>query len=449
MTREVQATMSATRTLSRVGRFAFRPGAWLGGAVRRRPRLSTALALVVLLGLAAGGAHLWALSEERAARRAIAEDHYDEAARHVDHCLWVWPRSASTHLLAARVARLRSDFRGAEAELRESGRLAGGPSEATQLEWLLLRAQGGEADVVAPGLLRLVKEHHPDSVAILQTLTDVYLREQRLGPAQQCLNAWVEIEPDSPAALERGGWVLEQKEMFDAARAEWESALRHDPERWSARLRLAERLLEENKSGAARPHVEYLMRDHADRPEVLAALGRCRLEEGDVPKAREALDRALALAPDAPGALLWRGRVAMEEGQYAEAERFLRRSLEKDPANLKTNYALTQALERLEGRGAEAEAQRTRYLTLKADAEQLSRLLTADRKESPDAATCAEIGRLMMRLDREGPGLRWLQIALAEDPNCRAAHEELAAYYERHGDADRAAAERRATSKAP
>ena len=56
------------------------------------------------------------------------------------------------HLLAARAARLTADFEGAEAHLKRCLKLQQGATEATQLEFLLMRAQTGEEDVVAPAL---------------------------------------------------------------------------------------------------------------------------------------------------------------------------------------------------------------------------------------------------------------------------------------------------------
>jgi tetratricopeptide (TPR) repeat protein len=420
--------MSLPSTLRRVGRLFW-----------RRPKTTAVAFLVLLVPAAGGGAHLWAMSEERATRRALREEHYAEARRHVDHCLLVWPRSAPTHLLAARVARLQTDYAAAEAHLHESTRLAGGATAATQLEWLLLRVQAGEVDEVAPGLLRLVNEGDPESAAVLEALSGAYVREMRLHPALSCLNAWLRRDPDSVPALDRRGWVLERLQARDQARADWERAVELAPERWETRMRLVELLLDDADPGDALPHVERLRRSRPDRPEVLAALGRCRFLEGDLAGAEEALDRVLAASPGDVKGLVGRAKIALQRGQDAEAEGWLRRALETDPYYLDAHSALCQSLEHQAGRGADAAAQRSQYEALKADAERLSKLMKGDGAGSPqDADRCAEVGVILMRVGRETLALQWLHRALRQDEKCPAAHEALAAYYERKGDADKA-----------
>src|SRR5207249_6394357 len=99
------------------------------------------------------------LAEEQAARRALKDEEYAEARRHVENCLLVRRRSVEVRLLAARVAWMEGDFPRAETHLRESARLAGGNTEAIQRESVLLKARAGDVDLVAGGLWRLVNAH--------------------------------------------------------------------------------------------------------------------------------------------------------------------------------------------------------------------------------------------------------------------------------------------------
>jgi tetratricopeptide (TPR) repeat protein len=419
--------------LSRVARLCSRPWRLLA-ALARRPKAAAAAALA--LALAAGcGLHLWATSEERAARRAIKEEHYADARRHVDHCLTVWRRSASTELLAARVARLQFDYPAAEAHLRRSAELSGGATAATQLEWLLLRAQAGDVDEVAPGLLRLVDDNDPESPAILEALSGVYVRQVRLPLAMHCLNLWLKCEPDALPALDRRGWTWERLHNRDAARADWERALELAPDRWETRLRLAELFLDDANPVEAGPHVERLRQTHPERAEVWGAVGRCRYLNGDLKGAAEALDRVLAEAPDDPKGLLWRAKVDLEQGRPAEAEALLRRALARDPSALEAQFALTESLRRQPGRAADAAAERQRYDRLKADVERLTSLMGGEGTKEPETADrCAEVGALLLRLGRAPLARQWLRRALALDDKCVAAHKAMADCCEQEGD---------------
>jgi Tfp pilus assembly protein PilF len=54
-----------------------------------------------------------------------------------------------------------------------------------------------------------------------------------------------------------------------------------------------------------------------------------------------------------------------------------------------------------------------------------------------------EAGLILMRRGLEAEGLRWLESALAVDPRHAGTHQALADYFERTGDAERAAQHRR------
>ena len=150
----------------------------------RRRRLWLVLAWSGLL-LAAGflAVEGWALWQERSARQAMADEHFDDAQKLIDPALLVRESFASTHLLAARIARLRGAYSEAERHLSRCEQL-GGMSDQLQLEWLLLRCQQGEVDELAPGLLAAVDHNHPESVAILEALAAVYMRQLRYVEAR-------------------------------------------------------------------------------------------------------------------------------------------------------------------------------------------------------------------------------------------------------------------------
>src|SRR6516162_11790147 len=149
--------------------FGFRPFdrsglRFVGARLRRYPRLLVlGSALVLLIGLG-GGSYAFAVHQWHAAQKAVKEGRAEDARNRLKVCLWVWPRSIPVHLLAARAARLRGDFEESEAHLNKCLKLHGGATDAIQLEYLLMRVQGGEEDEVAPELLTLyVERNHPES----------------------------------------------------------------------------------------------------------------------------------------------------------------------------------------------------------------------------------------------------------------------------------------------
>jgi predicted Zn-dependent protease len=415
----------------------------LGRAVRRRPK-TTALALVLLLpaGLL-GGSYWYACDQLEAARQDRTEGRYDEARRRLWFPLLVFPRSAEVHLEAARAARLAGDLDEADAHLRECMKLQGGASEDTQLEYLLIRAQSGEEDEVAPALVDLVEGNHPERTAILSTLASAYMRHLRYGPAYTSLTRWIKDSPDSARPYLWRGWVLERLNNSRAAMKDYRRALELEPDLTVARLRVAEMLLEEHKPLEALPHLERLRRQHPDRADVQARLGQCLYLQGKKGEARRLLEAAVKEMPNDPPLLLHLGLLDLDDGRPADAERWLRRALKADPADTVAQYNLVRSLQQ-QDRTREAVAALARYEKHKALTEKANHMLQEEAKHpTTDPAPAAQIGSVLLSIGQEKHGLYWLDQALTRDPACRQAHRALAEYFDRKGDRRQAAYHRR------
>jgi predicted Zn-dependent protease len=59
-------------------------------------------------------------------------------------------------------------------------------------------------------------------------------------------------------------------------------------------------------------------------------------------------------------------------------------------------------------------------------------------KTPHDPALHHELGTILMRMGKEELAFSWYQSALRENPGYRPAHESLAQYYERFGNAEQA-----------
>jgi tetratricopeptide (TPR) repeat protein len=412
--------------------------------VRRRRRLwlllAAGLLLAVGLPLAREG---WGFWQESAARKAMAEEHFDDARDHIDRALRVRDRSARTHLLAARIARERGDYAEAERQLGRCSELDG-MSESVQLEWMLLRCVRGEVDELAPGLLALVGRNHPDSPAILEALAGIYMRQTRYGEALNCLDRWVERAPDSARALDWRGWVHNQLDHRAMAIADYEKVMELQPGRSLVRLRLAELLVSSARHGEAVPHLERLRAEQPTNPDVLILLAQCQLVQSHLDEARELLDTVLAAHPDDSEALLQRGKVEQAAGNMAEAERWLRKALEQSPRFVEARYSLYLCLQGQPGRQEEAKKELARWEQDGKSKARLVRLLRTELARSPNNPDLAEeTGRLLLEDGEDEKGLFWLYRALKLDPRHVASHRDLLAYYERTHDEAKAAEQRK------
>jgi len=153
----------------------------LARLARRRPK--TTAVVLILLGAsgAAGGLNAYALYQYHAAQEALQQGRPSLARQRLQTCLAIaplviWPGPAELDLLAARAAWMNGDFDAADEYLKECIRLRGAATQATQLEYLLMRAQTGDEPEVAIALFDLVEKKHPQTPVILETMARVYMR---------------------------------------------------------------------------------------------------------------------------------------------------------------------------------------------------------------------------------------------------------------------------------
>jgi tetratricopeptide (TPR) repeat protein len=415
-----------------------------GGTVARRRPFITALAIIFLLVAGAiAGFYAYAHHKWHAAQVAVKENRLAEAHADLDVCLFFWPRDVEVRLLAARAARLSGEFEEAESQLNRCLRLQGGSSQATQLEFLLMRVQTGEIDDVAAQLMEYVGSQHPESPLILETMARAYMYNVRYGLAYACLNRWINEVPDAAKAFQWRGWVGERMNNVEGALRDYLRSLELEPDQDTIRLRVAEIYLERTRLAEALPHLEFLRKQFPRRPDVLGRLGQYYSLRGQPEEARHLLEQAIAQLPDDPLVLTYLAKLDLQEGRAAQAEKWLRHLLKLDPADPEAQYNLAASLQ-LQGRDKEAKATLDQYEKNLAMLRRQTRLLQdeADRPTT-DPNVAYEVGSIFLAIGQDRLGLFWLDEALKRDPGHEATNRALAEYYEKKGEPAKAAPHRR------
>jgi tetratricopeptide (TPR) repeat protein len=411
----------------------------------------------VLLLLGVGGyflaPQLWAWRHLEQGREALRQRNFPDALSHLRSCLEVWPADPATHLLAAQAARRAGLVEEAERHLRRCAQLPTAP-EALRLEHSLLRATTGDLAPMEADLLDRVrrdssredKDSRATAVSILEALTAGHVRMQHFPEALRCAEDLLRREPDHVQGLLWHGWAKERLGRYEEALEDYGRAVALRPDDVMARLSLGELLLYFSRADDAVEHFAFLHdrqpADVSSNPAVRLGLARCRRGLGQTEEARRLLEELVREFPQEAPILRERGQLALEEGQAADAEDWLRRALALAPHDRLTNFALYQCLQ---GRGKTEEARG--YLEevrrIDADLKRLSQLQAALSKPSRTPAQRREAGLLCLRLGRELEGLGWLFSSLQEDPRQPEVHQALADYFERTGQAERAARHRR------
>jgi tetratricopeptide (TPR) repeat protein len=423
-----------------VGRFITLVFSWKRFLKNKKAR--ALLLLVALLLFVWGGIAGFAWWNYKAAQQALDKDDLDGARTSISRTLKVWPHSADSHFLAARIQRLRDSFKEAETHLRACQNLEG-RTERLQLEWLLLRLQAGESTEVAPGLRNCVLEDHPQSGWILEALARSYFRDLRFRQAYRCLEFWLKKEPGQLRALMLRARLGKQMdvEFREQTLADYQHVLELNPDNWRARLDLADVFLSDRKTIAALNHLEIVGKAQGECADYLLVLGKARVLEGKTGEARELFNRVVALNSKNPQVFQQLGQIELQEGRPVEAERCFRNALKVDPTFGVAYFSLYSALIQ-QNQTEKAQIELQNYKDYKTEMENVKKHLD-DFEKTGKPNSLVEAGELIARRGNEELGRQFLLRALEMDPANRKAHQLLMDYYTRKNQPHEAAKHRK------
>ena len=268
------------------------------------------------------------------------------------------------------------------------------------------------------------------------------MRNLRYGPAWDCLSRWIEISPDTAEPYYWRGWVLERVNDHNGAIKDYRRAVDLDAGFLSARLRLAEMLLEMSNVPEAVGHLERLSRQAPDRPDIMARLGQCRFAQGDPEEARRLLEFAVKDMPNDSGVLVTLAKLELQKENPQKGEEYVRRALKVDPTNTEAEFVLAGALQAQE-RWTEANAALEQHRKNQALVKRVGQILN-DEAQHPtrDPASLCELGEVFLHTN-EQIGLYWLHRALQRDPSHEPTHRILAEFYDSKGNREKAALHRK------
>jgi tetratricopeptide (TPR) repeat protein len=388
------------------------------------------LCAVICLGLCPLAWVIWGEHQFRAAQAANRKREFAQASEHIDKALRVFPKGAKTRLLAARIARRAGRFDEALGHLDICSGLVDS-SEELLLERLLLRAQLGEMPPAAEArLANWVDEGHPDSLLILEVISQQFMRAYRLSDAMDCLDKWLELDPDDIWALLRRAWVFERFNQFEDSMKDYERVVELAPDLESPRIRLAVDLLRGKKDAkGAREHFQVMYDRGSRNSTVVVGLAECLWESGESEEARVLLnDATLSEVPNID-ALQLKGTIAEAERRPEEAEECFRQAARLMPWSYEANFRLHRCLEQ-RGKQSEAQVFLDRANRAKTEDEHMMALTHKLQESRQDATIPCEIGQIFLRRGEPDEGVAWLRRALAVNPKLKAAHVALADYFE-------------------
>lgn len=385
------------------------------------------------LGLWLVGMYLGAEYHLRHARQALALQRYESALGELKEALRFRPASAELHFLAGRTARQAGNFRVAQEHLQRCRTLQKGVSAELQLEEYLLRAQNGELEEVYRYLAPYLSADDPLTPFVLEALSHVYLFTYRFDLAWQCLQRWLQLQPDNVQALYLRGTYYSLRLNDESAMTDARQALELDPDCVAARVLLAQTLKTHYRWEDAVREFEIALEREPNSIPARLGLASCYVDRSKWKEARECLEGLSRAGLDSPDGLYVRGRIAEGEGKFNEAISLLKAAFEVNPADNASCYHLALCYQH---RGDEASAGKYQDRLDRIEKDQ-KRLLAITNEEKngllSNPVLCCELGDVCLRLGIKERGRYWLNAALQLDPHYWPAHERLLHYYEQLG----------------
>lgn len=333
-----------------------------------------------------------------------------------------------SQLWLARLERRNGDFGAARQHLQRARYLGIDAERADREEWLAV-AQSGRMRLAEPELARLLETAEGDVPEICQAYALGYMRLRDFASALALLGGWAE---EYPSDARPHAWIGQiQLELNATAEAEaaFRRALELDPANASAAFGLGQLLADAKRPAEAIPFFRIAVEDEDVGAAAAAGLAAGLQSQNQIADAASALDRALERFPSDHRLLVKKADLFIEKGQYAEAEGLLRPQVDAGSRRRELRYAYAMALRGL-GRADEA-AEHFAYAT-----EAAEKIAAANQRivkvsdEPKNAQLRYEIGAAHLQYGNAEDGLLWLHGALEIEPDHRAAHRDLAEYYQ-------------------
>jgi tetratricopeptide (TPR) repeat protein len=331
-----------------------------------RRRIAGILALfAIVLAVTALSGWRWRQATERARQLAQAEKTLEDgdlvrAEELIGSMLKKDPRQLQPRLLQCRLCRLLGRWDEAERALNQALDL-GLAEDQGRREYVLLegRRQFARAEL----WLRQLQEQDPDDSEVVQTLVEGYSQKRRWTEAERSYSRWLELQPESTAALLGRGQVRQEMRRFELAADDLRKVIERQPENFRARLLLAHCLLSDARIREAEPELQICRQLGPLRPEPLIGLAGCAMEREDWDQAQALLNQALAFDPKSLAALHQQGNLFLLRRQYDRAIPVFERVVQINPRDPEGHLKLAQAL-RQQGDEPRAKEHARRYQEL-------------------------------------------------------------------------------------
>ncbi len=373
----------------------------------------------------------WAILTNWQAQRCLHDGRYAEAEDWLDKSSWLSPRNAETQLLIARVARRQGKMSDVRRHLAAARSLGLAETRVQREHWMAL-AQDGQMSEASPHLSEMLLSPDDDAEEILLAFVVGYLKTQKIGRANQLLDAWAAEFPNTATPHFLRGVISQDNLEWNTGIEHFQKAFALDASHPRVALHLAHCLQSNRQHEEALPYFDIASRIPLVAAEATVGKSVCLSEIGRSNEAAHLLRSLLKRQPGNREAALELARLEVADGDYEQAVQRLKPIHERDPRDYDVRYALATALR---GAGHTDEASR-HFDAISLAREQLQRAEILSEEVDPNIETRFEIGTIYLQFGEQTKGVFWLRSLLDDFPGHTPTHKALADYYESKSDED-------------
>ncbi len=202
--------------------------------------------------------------------------------------------------------------------------------------------QRNQPDVAVESFIRLARETRNPRFA--EHATDVALQARRFGEAQEAIDLWVTLEPDSMQARQAAVALFVANGQLENVRPHVEQLLRLEPETVDKAFMQINKLLSNHPDReAVLKLVRQLASAYPDLPEAHFAVSQAAWSANEFKSASEAMNQALKLRPEWEMAAVHQGQI-LQKVDKNKALSFYDQYLEQFPRANDMRIAYTRML---------------------------------------------------------------------------------------------------------
>ena len=345
------------------------------------------------------------------------------------------PERAETQFWLARASRKTGDVEGVRRRLDRALELQYADPERLRREWWLVLAETGRIREVEGYLPEMLLKPGADDIEICDAFARGYCLNLQFDQALALLNAWQADHPDDHRPHFRRAQIHAGNEQWAEAEAACREALRLAPADAASHRELGKTLLQLQRPDEAKTELQKAVELAPSDREALLLLARVFREDTDFAGATDCLWRVLEQDPRHEPARLLLADVLLAVGDAEGAIEQVQPIVDLWPEDLQSRYTLARAL-RAVGRMGEAESHLRTYAQLEPSRARLEAANRNVRRQPQDADARYELGLLLLKHESRGEGVAWLHSVLPYEPGHAGAHQALAEYYDKIGDAE-------------